>query len=394
MKTKLVKVGIVFFLFLGMTINAQELSEGIGESGQLITANSDILYNMVIVMDKKGNISRGFLVGLKSDTLVINRDQENYNYPLKRLVNVSSEIETSNYKGLLLGGVLGIYLGNLAILKAENQSSAYMEESSTGQILLWSLLCGVAGGGIGYLIEKSSSDNKEIFVFLDDPYSWADEFERLKKFIRGDRHRKLYHITVQLSQVSSRYSDLDIASERYYYYNLTSFNLLRKLDITYSAASKLNLGASICWFGGPSFEIWNYNTMFDFEGNVKQNYDGVGYYIVASYEPLKNVFSKTVSWKIGLGLGSGKIDYLLVVSKENFTGEGYITESNETKIKKNSFSSLLYTNLDFYLYDGLSIGLAADYVYLPETMPAIPELNLESKSFGNFSIGLAFSLHF
>ena len=95
-----------------------------------------------------------------------------------------------------------------------------------------------------------------------------------------------------------------------------------------------------------------------------------------------------------MGLGVGKIDYLFVVSKETFTGEEYIWETNETRIKKNSFSSLLYTNLDFYLYDGLSIGLAADYVYLPETMPAIPELNLESKHFGNYSIGLAFSLHF
>lgn len=393
MKTKLAKVGIVFFLFVGMTTNAQEFNEGIGESGQLITANSDILYNITTVVDKNGSISRGFLVGLKSDTLVVHRDQESYKYPLKELINVSIEIERSNYKGLLLGGILGIYLGNVALLKAENQSSNYMEDTGIGPILLWSLLCGFAGGGIGYLFEKSSSDDKEVFAFSDNPNSWADEFNRLKVFIRGDKPRKLYHIMVQLSQVSTRYSNLDIDREMYYY-EVTSFNLLRKLDFTYSFFNKMNLGGSICWFGEPSFEYWGYTPFYDFDGDVRQKYYGVGYYAVASYQPLKKEFSKTISWKIGLGLGVGKIDYALTVSKTIFTGEEYITESNETKIKKNSFSSILYTNLDFYLYEGLSIGLAADYVYLPETMPAIPELNLESKSLGNYSIGLAFSLHF
>lgn len=378
----ILKISIIIFLIICVKHEAQQI-EDVTAAGKLITANPDLLYNIVTIVDSGGKLSRGFLIGLKRDSLIINRSDTRYAVSLKEVTNISIEIERSYYRGLALGGVLGIYIGNLALFRAENQNNNYYEDSGAVPVILWSLLWGFVGGGIGYLVDKASTEEFENFSFAD-PESWTEEYERLLMFIRGEKHEKLIHVSAQLAQVASTISKLENYNDFYNYY-ITSFNMLRKLDLTYSFFKRVDLGGAISWFGEPSFFYYGYDYHTDLAGSIEQEYNGIGYYIISSYSPLKYELPKTLSWRIGGGIGLGNIDYTLRYGNESYT---------DVIINKSTFSGILFSNFDLNLYDGLSLGLAVDYVYIPETMPAIPELNIESSSFGNFGLGFAFSIHF
>lgn len=383
---------IILLISFSMELLGQNDIENVKMKEELILANPQLLHNIVVVTDKQGNANRGFLIGLKADTILFSRQNEQYRYSLKDLISVTIDVEPSNTKGLLIGGVIGAYIANIAILRAEYQTFAYMSDHELWRSVIFSFLFGAAGGSIGYLIEANSAKVEIDFIFSDDQKKWESEFERFRRFIMGTEKEKLLHISIQLSQVSTRLSELADA-EHYYYYDVTNFNLMRKFDITYSVFNKINLGLAICWFGEPSFEDWSFEELNYTSILVQQKYEGIGYYAVGTYEPFQG-FSPDVSWKFGLGIGLGNIDYHLNTLKENYIEGEYLAESFETKISKNIFSGILYTNLDFYLNNVLSLGFSADYVYLAKTMPAIPELNVGKSNFGNYSLGINISLNF
>jgi len=364
----------------------------------LIIANKDLLYNLVTVVNVDGNVSRGFLVGLKADTLILFKDEQNIEFPIKELLTVTIEIERDNLKGLAIGSILGVYLGNLAFYQTEDQPTAYWQGEDEGVIALVSVLCAFVGGGIGYIIDIGTENDTEEFNFGGDEQEQIKELERLKAFLKGDQLvESKFHLNVQMSQVNTRYSEIQ-RDENYpsYYYDedkVTSFNLLRKIQLTYFILEDLEVGGAISWFGEPSI-FWQY-IEYDSSITVTQTYEGVGYYAVVAYHPFRSIFTKTFSWIIGGGIGFGNVDYEFQKEKEKW-GE-YPENTKETttaRIVSNFFSVLLYTQFDLYLFDELSIGLAADYIVLPEKMYAIPELNLVERNLGNFSFGLSIGLHF
>ncbi len=392
MKKYLFIIFIILYFLFSIDSSGQNNTEDKKRQETMILANSKLMHNIVVVTDRNGNVNRGFFIGLKADTIIFSRQNEQFKYSLKDLINVTIDVEPSNTKGLLIGGVLGMYIANISILRAENQPFAYMNDDGLWRSVIFSLVFGSAGGGIGYLIEANSAKEQIDFIFSDDPLIWKKEFERFKQFIIGEEQEKSLHISIQLYQVSTRLSNSN--DPKQYYYEAKNFNLMRKLDVTYSFFNKINLGMAICWFSEPSFHDWvyeelNYTSIF-----VKQKYDGIGYYAVGTYEPFKKVIYQTVSWKVGMGIGIGDIDYRENRLKENYVEGENSSETFETAINKSLFSGIIFTNLDFYLNNSLSLGFSADYVYLAETMPTIPELNIGKSNFGNYSLGLNFSLHF
>lgn len=382
-------LSITLFVIVSQS-NSQTKHSELRKSESEILINPQLLDNRIIVTDKNGVVSRGFLVGLKADTIIFNRQDEQFKYSVNNLANLKIDIEPNNTKGFVIGGLLGIYFANFAFLREENQPMAYMEEDRFQLSLLMSFLFGAVGGGLGYIIETNSFEDEVVFTFSDDGNNLNIEFERLRNFIIGKERENLLHISVQLSQVYTRLSELN----NIYYSNTTSFNLLRKLQFSYSFFDKISFGIAVCWLGEPSIDDWNFEDLNHTSNYTRQNYNGAGYYAIGVYEPLRHIFPKSVSLKVGVGLGLAKIDYKLYRLKEIYIEDEYIIESSGTNINKYGFSGLIFTNLDFYLNNLLSLGFSADYIYLQETMPAIPELNLKSRNFGNYSLGINFSLHF
>ena len=259
---------------------------------------------------------------------------------------------------------------------------------------------------IGYLIDRSSTGGQEVFYFNYDEEGISNEINKLKKFLTNDDSAKKFHLSIHLSQVNTRYSEIQDNSintyDGYYYpygYAVHNFNLLRKLSSTYEFVNKLEIGIALSWFGEPSFYMSTYEYRYDpYEStstNVTQSYDGLGYYLLVNYKPLKNILSDNFDIILGCGIGFGKVDlnYRSETTTQNYPSEP-VKQINETIIDETLFSSLFSGEIKYYIYPELSLSLQADYVYLPEKMPAIPAFGYEERNLGNFSFGLGLGVNF
>lgn len=354
--------------------------------------NSELLHNRTTVINRQNYISHGFLLGIKGDSLILTLNNQIQSHSLKDLMSVSIDVESEYYKGFLMGTLIGVYAGSLALFQEENQPFAYLEDHENGTLVIFGIIFAFAGGGIGYLIEQSAYKDQVTFNFSVDERTRTEDISKFKAFLFKLKRENQFNITAQLSQVNTRVSELDRSPDNYY--SITSFNLLRKLDITYDSWKDISVGAAISWYGEPSLYYNNYthtNSKFIW---IETHYDGVGYYLVTAYEPFSTESFHQVSWKVGLGFGVGTIDYKQRIIIEELIDGEYINNEVITNIIKNKLSALFYSHFNLYLFENLSVGISADYVYLNEKMNAIPELKLPSRDFGNYSVGVNLSIHF
>ena len=379
-----------FFIILCNPGYSQDVSTNNINTQNIESIDKDILYSLVILQEKNGNFSQGFLIGLKSDTLVIHVKDQNRDIAINDLISISIETPgKGGMRGVAIGGILGTYLTYLAIWQTEDEPFAYWNNESAGFQALVSLLGTLLGSGVGYLIDKSSEESTEIFDFRGIEGNRIKEIQRLKKFLTGSKSPSKIHLNLQLAQVSTRLSELGNNNyDPYSYRDVTSFNLLRKLQLTYSIRDELEIGGAVSWFGEPSVRWGHYY----YEGSSgEQIYEGIGFYGIAVYDPFHSSFPETISWKVGAGIGIGNVDYELTASIYSYPTR---EDTSITRINKSLFSAIIYTQFDLYLYDMFSLGLIADYIYLPEEIPGIPELELSSRNLGNFSFGFTLGLHF
>ncbi|MBT8386357.1 MAG: hypothetical protein KJO12_03005, partial [Ignavibacteria bacterium] len=376
------------FIILGNTGYSQESGTNNFNSHNLEIINKDILYSLVIAQEKNGNFSTGFLIGLKSDTLVIHSKDQNRDIAINDLISISIETPAKGgMRGVAIGGILGTYVFFLAFMQAENEPFAYWQNDSPGGQALVSSLGALLGSAVGYAIDISPDESTEIFNFSGDDANRNKELQRLKKFLTGSESASKLHLNFQLSQVSTRLSELenDQNGYPYSYRDVTSFNLLRKIQMTYSILDELEIGGAVSWFGEPSVSWYNYTSGTNENSSGEQTYKGTGYYAIAVYNPFHSIFPETLSWKVGAGIGSGNVDYELTEFRNSGFTQGDTTIAS---FNKSLFSAIIYTQFDLYLYDMFSLGLVADYIYLPKEIPEISELDIRSRNLGNFSFGL------
>jgi len=391
---------LLFLIITGNNAFAQDKTNTSSIEATMTTVREDLMYNIVTILDKKDNNTRGFLVGLRSDSLLLINNKKTFGIAIADIIHISIEKDHSNLMLFTSGAFLGMYLGNLIFFQAESQPTAYWSGGDEEGKLAASLLFAFIGGGIGYIVDLGLEKSDETFDLSGENSQRMKEVERLKKFLFSDETTKQVHVTVQFAQIGTRYSEVEGLSNSPYpshshYNEVTSFNLLRKLQVTYSLFNSLYVGGAISWFGEPRanwFSNYFYSEQQSYQG--AQSYEGTGYYAVASYQPLKSVFSSSISWKIGAGIGLGNVNYefLNVVTTGSYPNR--ISDSTIVKINESMFSGLLFTEFDLYLFDEFSLGLVIDYIYLPKEMEPIQQLGIDKRNLGNFSIGATIGLHF
>ena len=388
---------LLYLVLTGNNALAQDKTTTSSIETTMTTVREDLMYNIVTILDKNENITRGFLIGLRSDSILILKNKKTIGIAISEIIHISIDTDHSNWMSFTSGAVLGMYIGNLIFFQAEEQPTAYWSTDAEEGKLAASLFFAFIGGGIGYIIDLGLEKSEESFDLSGEGSQRMKEVERLKKFLLSDESTKQVHVTVQLAQVGTRFSEVEELSNSSYssYNEVTSFNLLRKLQVTYSLFYSLDVGGAISWFGEPEAR-WNSISYFSeeqaYEGS--QSYEGTGYYAVASYHPFKSVFSSSFSWIIGGGIGLGNVNYNFINVVNSGVFPNASSDSTIVKINESMFSGLIFTEFDLYLFDEFSLGLAIDYVYLPEEMEAIPELGIDKRSLGNFSIGATIGLHF
>ena len=383
------------------------------ESGREETALS-VLYNRVLVYQKEGDFRSGLLLGTQNNVLRIQVGTEDVRIPFTNLAKVVIKVDKNTSPYAVSGMLIGMYLGSYYLLRQSDQPGAYLDDDiKPGGILLWNLVCAGAGGGLGLLAGSLFAKKEEVFAFDGPQEKRLKEWERLKNFVLGvDTSYKRTHFSVQAGKVfflvSNRYRDQFAGPQLYSNFDpfdswrSTSFNLLRSLRATYSPKRWFEVGASVMWLGEPSLHkhIISYDDLAHEEQGLHVTYDATGYYLVGVFKPLSKTLPPNLSWELGLGLGAANIRFDLTAYRSGNSQNDPNAERQyyiEHHISDSVFSGVVFTALNLNLYRNLSLGVYADYAYLPDReVPGVPALGIgeQKLQFGNACIGFSLGLHF
>jgi hypothetical protein len=362
-----------------------------------------MFFKKVVIHLREGGIITGLLLGIETDAIIARTGGQDVKFNMSNLLSISIETEEKTGRNLLYGILLGTYLGNQIFNRAKNQPVAYMKDIDIGwRFFLQNVIFAAAGGALGYLA-GSGGEGEKTFDFNGSDKNRQAEWERFQKYVTGERSPRRVHFSIQaghvFTNVAQRYSDLlrnaGFWVERRQDYESEpagDFNLLRKIQLTISLKPDAEVGMALISVGEPSL----YGENWAISSQVKESLHTVGCYVIGIYKPFLAKMPRKIVWNVGAGLGAAKVNFRL----EHIFYSGYpeytqvITPHHISKIY---LSAVAFTELNFYIYDLLSLGFIADYVFVPsENAPEIRELGIPSEKLrlGNRSVGFSFGLHF
>lgn len=400
------------FLFYPWEMRGGQADQSSSSSVSELPTALSLLFNRVSVYRKQGGAIFGLLVGVDSESLIVRlgKNDEKVHYRDLAKVTIETEKKTSRY--VLYSTLVGTYLGNLIFLRAKNQPAAYIKKSEEDAWpFLLDVIIAAGSGGLGWLISSIFEKGERVFDFTGSEEKQQAEWEKLQRFFIGATLPRKTHLSAQtgyiFTQVSSRYSNLlksngyDVPGYGYYRYNeyiepASNFNLLRKLQLTYSFKPHIEFGAALLWLGEPSI-VGNRGQYYGQSVQVTQETDIKGYYAIGVRRLFRKKLGKRINWNIGLGMGAAKLNLNLKAVSCDYSVWPYTQITTEHKISKNFFSWITFSELNFYLRDTLSLGLVADYAFLPsQHVPGIPDADIPAQNLrlSTGSIGFTLGLHF
>lgn len=387
-----------------------------------IPATKSLLFNNVFILPQKGGVLAGILVGIDNDAVVILKKGQEEKIPWREMKTITIEVEKNKRQGVWLTMLAGIYFGNILVLRDKSQPPFYPRRYD-GDSVWWyawieALIVG-ASSGLAFSVGRLFGKGEKTFEFAGGEKADLRKWEALKKFILGVDGAMKIHFSVQGSwvfpKITDRYRSLlqdagyNIWRTEHYYgeqdsWRASEFNMLRKIQLTYSIRPDVEVGAALCFLGEPSLygqketsfqvynPIWNYwytssQTLF-----MEQSFSSTGYFLVGIYKPFLRTLPRILSWNLGLGLGVSRTKLKTAISSYQ-----YEYPPSGFEISKTQLCSLLFTELKLNLSNYLSFGLTADYMFAPSLQAAaIPEAGIPAQKLRveNGSIGFTMGFHF
>lgn len=359
----------------------------------------------VILSLNGGGSSGGFLVAVSSDTLVVITEEGKKWFSYADLNSAIMRGKRKQGHGVGYGAILGTYASILLI------STGFQREgdefflangwaSSTLGMLVSALPGMLVGGGIGYLADHGSQEEDVVLDFTSIP-GRRNAWERISKNGLTDGSSR-FHFSLYGGPVSGR------ATKR----NLTqpssnepsTFNWLRRIQVTYSALPELDLGLAVIWFGEPrQFDFWySYSGNDSESGNSNENFDALGYFLTGHFRPFQGSLSRSWNVLLGGGVGLGHIDYQnnyawYEYSYDPITFQStFSTVSGGQTVSVNPFCGFVTGEIDYHLYPGLSIGFSIEHVFGPKrNLKGFPLGHFPPRTvtFGNTCAGFVIGLH-
>lgn len=364
-----------------------------------------------VIFPKTGNGVSGYLVeirvGSEDDTLVLISTKRTEKIPVGELRRVIVLSQDRGGNAFLHGALLGTYAATLLVGRPSGRSTTFLNTTySSGLGMLLTAFLGVGiGGGIGLMIKTSSSD-EDIFDFTGSEVQISAARRKFYDLMSGESDFRRVHFSVQGAHVFSHISGefRDAIGESNYFYasssNVSEFNWVRKLQLTYSIQPDLEVGAALSWSGEPpaSTSRYSYSSNRSTSLGASQSLDVSGYYAVCRYQPFFGKMPKNTELAVGGGVGLAEINFSRTANIYTYDyNPPYqsTTDRTQTDVNETRGSVLFFGELNLMLRESLSLGLAADYVYFPpKTLPAAANLGLPEQSIrGNGSIGFSLGIH-
>jgi len=361
--------------------------------GKLQSVKRELIYNRVIVEQVEGDSKMGFLQGLKDDSLVILRNALQILIPISNISSLRIEKQKNNWESTAFGGILGSYSIIYGIFREEREPDYYIQAKSKIIAGLFSFIGLTAGAGLGYLIDKILEEEYEIFFFAEDPEQQLSEQNRLKEYLLNSETNHKFHIMINTMSVFSR---RDEAENPLFGKDVFYLNLFRSIHLNYSLNNKFRIGVVIYNLGEPTIytSVSKSDDSQSTHATYYELYSGVGYYTEAIYLPFAGLSNFLSKLEIIAGVGFAKVQYNSSFYFTQYTPRPVEEYYSESTIDHGYFSYFLSANYNIKILDRLSLGITIDYVHIPVKRNAVPKVNLERRSLGNFGIGISTNFHF
>lgn len=367
-----------------------------------------------MVFTKSGYGFSGYLseivIGLEDDTLVLSSAKQNE----KILVGDLSKIIVlpRNKQGnlFLAGALAGTYAANLLLGRSDQQSSGFLTEnfSSVGAVILTTALGVGVWGTVGLLV-NSGTDTDLILDFNQIESEKRNARMKLYDLISEESMVRKIHFSLQGGHVYARVKNKFLSliggsSDGYYGGDESDFNLLRRIQMTYSTEPDIEIGAAVQWSSEPSVSAYTYNYFYTYDSygqsiynsNTKyyeQTFHVTGYYGIGKYKPFFKELPRMVDIAIGCGIGIANIEYKRGVNIYQY----YYQQSGQyqKELNMSELSAVVFGEFNIYLKEYLTLGIAADYVYFPPLIiPSDPLSNLPEQTLsGNACVGFIMGVH-
>ena len=406
----------LFFLLLFCTVMGTKVAGGQETSARSTREKTkpelseELLYSEVFVYLHEGGVLTGLLSSVQSDCLVLGTGNNKKTIPFNDLQKVIIKIEKKTSRHAFYGMLTGIYLGNLIFFHAKGGPTAYVRHVDFNLgYLFWNSVFAGAGIGVGFLTSSAFGSGEKHFDFSGSQEHRLKEWERFRRYALGSSSfSNKVHLSVQGGhincRVSNRYKSMLKNANFYDFYDYegaTNFNLVRRVELTYSLKPDIEVGLAAVVLSEPTIMGDKWMETINSSGyqyfSVRQSLSSLGLYALGVYKPLRSVLPKSIHWNVGGGLGAAKVNFSLNTSLETDNYPDYSVINRNHNISRTSVSALAFTEFDFMVDENLSFGLAADYVFVPARQaPAFEDMGIQAQKlrFGNSSIGFVLGLHF
>ncbi|MBI5473414.1 MAG: hypothetical protein HY961_13800 [Ignavibacteriae bacterium] len=380
-----ISVGIILCLFMGQPL-----------FGQAQVKNSAIKEALIFRPDQ--DVIRGKLLEIRQDAIVVLSSERERAVPFSGISRIILTYDRRAGGGPVIGAILGGYAGVLVLAHAENRGG-FVESPNSSEYLLIVAPSIALGAGLGYLVDQAPAQTEEAFDFTGGEESRVREKSRLIAAATQETRESKVHVSFQGSHIYSHMPKT--GPDAYPTKKLSMFNILRKVQATYSLLPELEAGVAFVWFDEPPQSSYSseYSTNnLNKSISRSQTFKGAGKYLVALYKPFPQFLDPRVGIKVGGGIGTAGIDFLQTTSIWTYAQGGTSQHrSSSFSVSENVFVTYLFGQLEFELFDGLSVGLVADKVFGPtRKAPAVPEVNVPAQELrlDNASLGFNIILHF
>jgi hypothetical protein len=407
--------------FLLVSLAAQGGETGLNQDERIETVSADFLFSNVVIKLKEEKLISGLLTGMSSSALILRTGGRDESIDFKNISRVSIGRDPEHGQGMLYGILLGIYGGNLLFHGAKDQPAVFLRGNIENSWLL-QLAFFAAGAGMGYAAEAALEKDSISFDLKGSDIDRQAEWDRLRRILSGSMNiePRKFHVSVYGGKVflniANRYSNIfkktgcNVNEYEYSYYNYhhpvydyaqiaSSLNLVRRLQFTVSLNPRLETGVAVMFLGEPSVSGEKYSNNYNNESWAGVKLTSTAYYACGLYQPLRGLLPSRLQWRIGMGLGAAKVNFNLK------TSNGYsiplnpywVDEKTEFGISRWFLSGVVFTEITVPLSSFFSLGLAADYAWIPsQQAPGYPNPQIPAQKLrlGNASLGAAFSFHF
>jgi hypothetical protein len=344
----------------------------------------------------------GTLAEIREEYVVVLSSEHEVQVPFREISRILLTFEHGLGRGPITGALLAGY-ASACILATSHGHGGYVESPDLPWYPLVVVPSIALGAGIGFLVDPGSGQKEEVFDFTGTDADRAREKSRLERDVTQGWRASQVHISFQGSRVNPNIPKLVLPGSTIYYDNstTTTFNVLRKAQVTYSVVPEVEVGVALVWFSEPPELSSGYETASNRDTKIIngfQWFEATGKYIVAFYNPLYHRIDPRLDINVGGGLGTASIDYRRTITVWTNTPSGTSLQQDFSfNVPENSAVGYLACQLQFKLFEGFSVGLVADKVFGPSRdAPAVPEAGVPAQivHFDNASVGFTIGLDF